>query len=96
VSSRYWFARTGPLGRGPGLTTPVSREGWLVVAASATAMLAGVLLFLALMLTGNVVVAVILYATVAILAGASLLWAAVAKGDSSRTVADHRAMRGTT
>jgi hypothetical protein len=96
VTSRYWFARTRSASRGGARMTPVSREGRLVVAGFVAAILAGGVVFLLLMLTGNVVAAVILYAAVAILAGGGFLWAAVARGDTTRTVADYRAMRGTT
>jgi hypothetical protein len=90
--SQVWFARVRSLS-GPGSRmTPVSREGWMVVAGFVIAMLVGALLFAALMTAGSVVLGVALFALVAILAGGGFIWAAIAHGDNQRTAADYRRM----
>jgi hypothetical protein len=45
------------------------------------------------MLSDHVAPAAIVFAVVAIVSGGGFLWASVAKGDTTRTVADYRAMR---
>ena len=97
MSSRYWFARLPSRGVGGARMSPVSREGWLGVAGFVGAMLVGALLFAALMLTDRVGLAIIVFALFAIAGAGGFLWASVAKGDTTHTVAEYRAMRkGTT
>lgn len=93
MSTQYWFARLPNRGRGGARMSPVSREGWLVVAGFVAAMLVGALLFAALMFADHVAAAVITFALFALAGGGGFLWASVAKGDTSRTVADYRALR---
>jgi hypothetical protein len=73
--------------------TPVSREGWYVVAGFGAALFVGATLFAVLLIVGAVLVAVVLYALIAVIAGGTFIWASVAHGDNSRTAADYRAMR---
>jgi hypothetical protein len=97
VSNQYWFAALNRKGYRNPRMTPISREGWLVVAGFVLSMLVGALLFAALMLTNHVALAVIVFALFAITGASGFLWASVAKGDTTRTVAEYRAMRkGTT
>ncbi|MEJ0098149.1 MAG: hypothetical protein WDM84_09880 [Bauldia sp.] len=98
MSSRYWFAILSRSGVGNPRMTPVSREGWLVVGGFVAAMLVGALLFVWQMIADHVAAGVILFALFAIIGAGGFLWASVAKGDRTRTVADYRAMRrgGTT
>jgi hypothetical protein len=93
VTSRYWLARLSSRGVGGGRISPVSREGWLVVAGFVASVLVGALLFAGLMLTDHVASAVIVFALFAIAASSGSLWASVAKGDTTRTVAEYRAIR---
>lgn len=93
MSSRYWFAILNRKGYGNPRMTPVSREGWLVVAGFVAAMLVGALLFAWLMAQDHVAAGVILFAVFAFGGGAGFIWASVAKGDRSRTAAEYRAMR---
>jgi hypothetical protein len=93
VSNQYWFAKLASRGAGGPRMAPVTREGWLVVAGFITGMAVGGILFLTLMLSDHVAPAVIVFAAVAIASGGGFLWASVAKGDTTRTVADYRTMR---
>ena len=91
--SKVWFARVRSLS-GPGSRmTPVSREGWMVVAGFIAAMLVGALMFVSLMLTDHGAAAVILFALFAIAGAGGFLWASIAKGDATRTAADYRRMK---
>ena len=91
--TQVWFARLSSRGRGGARMTPVSREGWLVVAGFVAAMLVGALLFVWQMVADHVALAVVLFALFAVAGGGGFLWASVARGDFTRTAADYRAMR---
>ncbi len=93
MSRAVWFAKLSDRG-GPGTRmTPVSREGWYVVAGFVAAMAIGALLFTMLMMQGNVALGVIVYAAIAIVGGGAFLWASLAHGDKTRTVLDYRRER---
>jgi fatty acid desaturase len=91
--SEYWFARRFPVGHSRNAMMPVAREGWLVVLAFVASLAVGATAFIALAVTGSVVVGAVLFAVVAGLAGSMLITVAVAKGDRNHTVADYRAGR---
>ena len=96
--TQVWFARVRSL-TGPGSRmTPVSREGWLVVAAFIAAMLVGAIAMASLMLSGVPALGIAIFVGLAILGGGFFLWASVAHGDQTRTAADYRGMHqgGTT
>lgn len=93
MSNRYWFAKLPSRGVGGPRMAPVTREGWLVIAGFIASMAVGALLFVALMVTDHVAPAVIAFALFALVGASGFLWAAVAKGDTTRTVADYRATK---
>ena len=96
--TQVWFARVRSL-TGPGSRmTPVSREGWLVVAGFIGAMVVGATAMGALMLSGAFALGIISFVVIAILAGGAFIWLSVTHGDNTRTAADYRSMRqgGTT
>jgi hypothetical protein len=96
VSDRaIWFAKLSNTGVGNPRMTPVSREGWLVVAGFVVAMALGALVFTAMMIQGNVALGVIIYVAFAVLGGGVFLWASIAHGDKTKTVMDYRRERGT-
>ena len=93
MSAQFWFARLSSRGVGGPRMTPVSGEGWLVVAAFVAAMVVGALLFIWQMIADHVAVAVVLFAFFAIVGGGGFIWASLVKGDMTRTAADYRRMR---
>ena len=96
--TQVWFARVRLL-TGPGSRmTPVSREGWLVVAGFIAAMIIGAVAMGALMLSGAFALGIISFVVIAIIAGGAFIWLSVTHGDNTRTVADYRSKRqgGTT
>ena len=91
--SDYWFARRFPVGHSRNAMSPVSREGWLVVASFIASMVLGGIAFAALAVDGDVVIGAVVFAAVSILGAGAFIAAAVAKGDRNHTVADYRAGR---
>jgi hypothetical protein len=73
--------------------TPVSREGWLVVAGFVAAMVVGAVAMGALMLSGAFALGIISFVVIAIVAGGTFISLSVTHGDNTRTVADYRRMR---
>ena len=91
--TQVWFARVRSL-TGPGSRmTPVSREGWLVVAGFIGAMAAGAVAMGALMLSGAFALGIISFVVIAIVVGGTFLWLSVTHGDNTRTAADYRHVR---
>ncbi|MEJ0012591.1 MAG: hypothetical protein WDM94_08185 [Bauldia sp.] len=93
MSSRYWFAVLSRTGVGNPRMSPVSSEGWLVVAGFVASMFVGALLFVWLMIADHPAAGVILFVLFAVVGAGGFLWASVARGDKARTVAEYRAMR---
>jgi hypothetical protein len=93
VSKAIWFAALSRTGVGNPRMSPVSREGWLVVATFVGCMVAGGLSLLGFGLADHFVVGIGLFVVLAIAGAAFFLWAAYAHGDTTRTVADYRAAR---
>lgn len=89
----YWFARRFPVGHSRNAMSPVSREGWLVVASFMASMILGGVAFVALAVNGDVIIGAVVFAAVSIMGGGAFIAAAVAKGDREHTVADYRAGR---
>ena len=91
--SDFWFARRFPVGHSRNAMAPVSREGWLVVASFIASMLLGGVAFVALAVSGDVIIGAAVFAAVAIFGGGAFVTAAMAKGDRNHTVADYRSGR---
>lgn len=91
--NEYWFARRYPVGHARSAMAPVSREGWLIVAAFVVSMAVGGVAFLALALTGSVIMGAVIFVVVAGLAGSMFVTAASMKGDRDHTVDDYRSGR---
>jgi hypothetical protein len=90
--TQVWFARVRSL-TGPGSRmTPVSREGWLVVAGFIGAMVVGATVMGALMLSGAFALGIISFVVIAIIAVGAFIGLSVTHGDNARTAADYRSM----
>jgi hypothetical protein len=88
--SEYWFARyTLAPSRGRAIKA-LSWQGWATIALFLAAMVGGGLLFAALVVAGQVALGIIAFALCAIAGAAFFIWAAVAKSDPVRTVADYQ------
>jgi hypothetical protein len=89
----YWFARRFPVGTARSGMSPVSREGWLVVATFVGGMVLGGLAFLLLGLNGQFIAGIIVFVLMAIFSGGMFIGMAMSRGDQVNTVEDYRAGR---
>jgi len=86
----YWFARRFPLGSPRQAYAPVHWKGYAVSLVFVIALTAGGVAFAYLGATDNLFMGVMVFAAVAILAGAWFTLTAKANGDPVRTVADYK------
>ncbi|MEZ5961311.1 MAG: hypothetical protein R3C30_12925 [Hyphomonadaceae bacterium] len=86
----YWFARRYPLGSSRQAYAPVHWKGYAVALVFVSALAAGGVAFAYLGATVNLFMGVMVFAGVAIVAGAWFTLAAKANGDPIRTVADYK------
>ncbi|MES1200499.1 MAG: hypothetical protein ABUS57_03510 [Pseudomonadota bacterium] len=87
--SAPWFARTrtSPRSRRMG---PISWQGWVVVVGFAVSMTLGAVAMAIGFLTNHVALGVAAYVVLGGVGAACFIYASIAKGDASRTVADYR------
>ena len=89
AETQYWFARynLNPEGRG---LRPLGWQGFAVIGAFVVAMIGGGLACIALSLGGFVFAGIATFVVCAIAGASFFIWAAVAKKDPKRTVADYQ------
>ena len=93
MTKQVWFAALSKTGVGNPRMSPVSREGWLVVGTFVVCMVVGGLSLLGFGLADRFAIGIGLFVVLAIAGASFLWWAAYAHGDTTRTVAEYRAMR---
>lgn len=86
----YWFARRFPLSDGRQAFAPVTWKGYAVSLVFVTALTGGGVAFAWLGATHNIFLGAMVFAGVALLAGAWFTLTAKANADPIRTVADYK------
>lgn len=86
----YWFARRYPLGNPRQAYAPVHWKGYAVSLVFVTALTAGAVAFAWFGANDNLFMGIMIFAGVAILAGAWFTLTAKANGDPVRTVAEYK------
>ena len=86
----FWFARRFPLSDGRHAFAPVNWKGYAVSLVFVTALTGGGVAFAWLGAQRNIFMGVMVFAGVALLAGAWFTFTAKAKADPIRTVADYK------
>ena len=86
----YWFARRFPLGSPRQAYAPVHWKGWAVSLIFVTALTAGGVGFAYLGASGDLFMGIMVFAGVAIVAGAWFVLTAKANGDPVQTVDDYK------
>ena len=88
--AKYWFARQRldrPFNR---RMTPISREGWLVVAGFGACMVIGGAAMAAFMATSMPLIGIAIFAALAITGGATFITLAYKRGDDQHSAEDYR------
>jgi hypothetical protein len=90
MTTRYWFARYSLTPRPSRGLMPIAWEGWAVIFGFVAAMILGGLSMLLLsLLAHQIALGVIVFVVLAIVGGATFIWAAVAKSDPVQTASDY-------